>query len=123
MEVALRKLQGLAGDHLSLLFKSMTADNGLEFATLSQALAEQVAVYFTHPYAACERGTSENQHGFIRRFLPKETSMKDIIESDCRRIQQWMNNYPRKILDYKTPYEIFVRYLHIESHSQALVPI
>ena len=122
VEVALRKLQGLAGDHLSLLFKSMTADNGLEFATLSQAVAEQIAVYFAHPYASWERGTSENQHGFIRRFLPKETSMKDITEADCLRIQQWMNNYPRKILDYGTPYEVFVRCLHKERRSLALVP-
>lgn len=25
------------------------------------------------------------------------------------RIQQWMNDYPRKILGYKTPHECFVK--------------
>ena len=100
----------------------MTADNGLEFATLSQAVVEQIAVYFAHPYASWERWTRKNQHGFIRRFLPKETSMKDITEADCLQIQQWMNNYPRKILEDETPYEVFVRCLHNERRSLALVP-
>ena len=103
MEVALIRLQSPAGGHLSLLFNGMTADNGLEFATLSQAVAEQIAVYCAHPYDSWERGTSESQHGFIRLFLPKETSMKDKTEADCLRIQQWMNNYPRKILGFETP--------------------
>ena len=79
----------------------------LEFAKLNQTLADQVAVYFSHPYASWERGTSENQHGMIRRFIPKEMSIKGITEEDCRRIQQWMNNYARKILDYETPYDVF----------------
>ena len=48
--------------------------------------------------------------------------MKDITEADCLRIQQWMNNYPRNILDYETPYEVFVRCLLKERRSLALVP-
>ena len=88
VDVALRELRKVAGDYFSLLFKSITADNGLEFAKLSQTLADQVAVYFAHPYASWERGTSENQHGLIRRFFPKEMSMKEMTQEDCRRIQQ-----------------------------------
>ena len=65
VDVALRELRKRAGDYFSLLFKSITADNGLEFVKLSQTLADQVAVYFAHPYASWERGTSENQHGLI----------------------------------------------------------
>ena len=81
-----------------------------------------MAVYFAHPYASWERGTSENQHGLIRRFLPKETSMKDVTEADCRRIQQWMNHYSRKVLDYETPYEVFIRCFYKERQARAHVP-
>lgn len=102
-------------------FKSITADNGLEFAKLSQTLADQVAVYFAHPYASWERGTSENQHGVIRRFFPKEMSMKEITEEDCRGIQQWMNHYSCKILGYKTPYDVFKRCFYKERQSRAHV--
>ena len=122
VDVALRGLRDRAGDHFPLLFKSITADNGLEFAGLSQTLADDVAVYFAHPYASWERGTSENQHGFIRRFLPKETSMKDVTEADCRRIQQWMNHYSRKVLDYQIPYEVFTRCFYKERQARAHVP-
>ena len=32
---------------------------------------QQAAVYFSHPYASWERGTSENQYKLIRRFIPR----------------------------------------------------
>ncbi|SEQ50425.1 hypothetical protein SAMN04488558_1151, partial [Ignavigranum ruoffiae] len=56
------------------------------------------------------------------RFLPKETSMKDVTEADCRRIQQWMNHYSRKVLDYETPYEVFIRCFYKERQARAHVP-
>lgn len=118
VDVALRELRKRAGDYFSLLFKSITADNGLEFAKLSQTLADQVAVYFAHPYASWERGTSENQHGLIRRFFPKEMSMREMTQEDCRRIQQWMNHYSRKILDYETFYDVFKRHFYRERQSR-----
>lgn len=87
----------------SQIFKTITSDNGSEFANLSQ-LAEKTDVYFCHPFAFFERGTSENQHKIIRRFLPKHQSLKEVSERQVQRIQQWMNDYPRRILDYKTPH-------------------
>lgn len=71
-------------------------------------------VYFTHPYASFERGTSEKQHKFIRRFIPKGKPISQVSEVQCLRIQQWMNDYPRKILDYKTPHECIVNALRAE---------
>ena len=59
------------------IFKTITSDNGSEFANLSH-LAEKTDVYFCHPFASFERGTSENQHKIIRRFLPKHQSLKEV---------------------------------------------
>jgi len=102
----IQQLDGIEAE----IFKTVTSDNGSEFANLAE-LSEETDVYFCHPYASYERGTSENQHKIIRRFLPKHQSLKEVSEDQVRRIQQWMNDYPRRILDYKTPHQAFVQEL------------
>lgn len=92
------------------IFKTITSDNGNEFANLVD-VSKEMQVYFYHPYASYERETSKNQHKIIRRFLPKHQSLKEVSDSQVRRIQQWMNDYPRRILDYKTPHQAFVQEL------------
>ena len=106
LKIFIESLNGLEAE----IFKSVTSDNGSEFANLSN-LSEETEVYFCHPYASFERGTSENQHKIIRRFLPKHHSLKEVKENQIQRIQQWMNDYPRRILDYKTPHQTFVQEL------------
>lgn len=106
LQTFIQQLNGLEGQ----LFKTVTADNGSEFANLSK-LTEKTKIYFCHPYASFERGTSENQHKIIRRFLPKHQSLKEVGDTQIRRIQQWMNDYPRRILGYQTPHQAFVREL------------
>jgi IS30 family transposase len=86
--------------------KSLTYDNGIEMAN-HQYLTKQTGmnVYFAHPYSSWERGTNENTNGLIRRFLPKGTDFNHINETELKFIQDNLNNRPRKILKYKTPYE------------------
>ena len=102
-------LKGLE-DKASQVFQSITADNGSEFASLGQ-VSKDIPSFFCHPYASYERGSSENQHKLIRRFLPKYQSFQDLTNSQVSRIQQWMNGYPRKVLGYRSPYQAFVREL------------
>lgn len=64
-------------------------------------------VYFAHPYSSWERGTNENHNGIIRRFIPKGIKISTIAESTIKKINIWMNNYPRKLLGYKTSFEMF----------------
>lgn len=104
---AMRELADKAGTDMASMFKTITSDNGSEFSTLENDLKSTTSVYFCHPYASYERGTSENQHRFIRRHMPKGKSLRDVSESHVLRTQQWMNTYPRKILNYRTPQEAF----------------
>ena len=67
---------------------------------------KRTLVYFAHPYSSWERGTNENQNRMIRRFIPKGTDISKLSGKDIKRIEEWMNNYPRKILGYKTPNEL-----------------
>ena len=41
----------------------------------------------------------------IRYFIPKGTLIENYSYEDINEIVKWMNNYPRKVLDYKTPLE------------------
>ena len=111
---AILALQERAGDQFHRLFKTITSDNGSEFSGLHEALKDAVDVYFSHPYASWERGTSENQHKFIRRFIPKGNPISPVSERKILRIQRWMNDYPRKILGYQTPHAAFLKAFHKE---------
>lgn len=93
------------------LFKSLTADNGSEFSGLTNVVDKLSDVYFAHPYSSWERGTNENHNGIIRRFIPKGKAINLIYDDTIDRISNWMNNLPRKILNYQTPTDLFIRYV------------
>lgn len=82
----------------SYSLKSITSDNGKEFARLSEAVS--CPVYYCHAYASCERGSNENHNRMIRRFLPK--GKKKTTHEFVAFIEQWINNYPRRMFNYKS---------------------
>lgn len=109
-ESVLRELNSLKehfGDQFNQVFKSITSDNGQEFADLSKIEDEYaVKVYFTHPYTSCERGTNEKHNGMLRRFIPKGTAIHGYSVDDIAFIEDWCNTLPRRLLHYHTPEEL-----------------
>jgi IS30 family transposase len=102
------------GDRFDRVFKTITSDNGLEFAELCKLENQtDTKVYFTHPYASCEKGTNERHNGLIRRFIPKGTAINDYSAGEICIIEEWCNTLPRKILGYHTPEELFEAQLDI----------
>jgi IS30 family transposase len=100
------KLRVLYGAQFSQVFRTITCDNGSEFARLQEAVPE-AKVYYAHPYAPWERGTNEKQNALVRYFIPKGMDMTNLTEEDVQRVEDWINTLPRKILDYETPQERF----------------
>jgi len=89
------------------LIKTLTVDNGNEFALhdiISKRLKTQV--YFADPYSPWQRGLNENTNGLIRRFYPKGTDFTKVSERELLKVQNLLNERPRKILGFKTPKEI-----------------
>jgi IS30 family transposase len=87
---------------------TITFDNGKEFAyhaQLKKALGADN--YFAHPYHSWERGLNENHNGLIRQYLPKGMALDKVTAEEIRVIQDKLNNRPRKLLDYKTPNEVY----------------
>ena len=95
-------------------FKSITVDNGCEFldyAGIERSLQSKhkarTIVYYAHPYSSWERGSNENMNRMIRRFVPKGTDISQLGKREIMRIQDWLNTYPRRILNYRTPTEAY----------------
>ena len=91
-------------------FKTITFDNGSEFRNwkgLERSYDRRkkqirVKVYYAHPYCSGERGSNENNNRLIRRFIPKGTDITPITEDFIKKIEEWINNYPRAMFNYKS---------------------
>ena len=95
--------------HFNKIFKSFTTDNGTEFADFLALIKDTKAnIYFCHPYCSGEKGTNERNNEIIRYFIPKGKLIEDYSYDEINHIVEWMNNYPRKILNYKTPLELLL---------------
>jgi IS30 family transposase len=100
----LDELKEQLSSHFSVIFKSITFDNGSEFsASYEMEKLNGPAVYYAHPYSSWERAINENWNGLVRRFLPKGKSFDDLTDADIKRIMHYINTLPRKRLGYKTP--------------------
>lgn len=92
-------------------FKSLTTDNGIEFLEydlLRKSIyqGERFEIWYCHSFASWEKGTNENHNRIIRRWFPKGTDFSKVTPKKIAAVQDWMNNYPRKILGWKTPNEV-----------------
>lgn len=83
--------------------KSITADNGVEFARLASVFDIE-NIYYAHPYCSYERGTNENHNRLIRRWLPKGTTKT--TSKEVAFVENWINNYPKRMFDYCTPLDL-----------------
>ena len=43
----------------------------------------------------------------VRRYLPKGIDLSDLTQADLRRIEQLLNDRPRRVLGYRTSNEVF----------------
>jgi len=95
--------------HLKNKVKTITLDNGLEFAA-HEKIAEglKTDIYFAHPYASWERGINENTNGFICQYFPKGTDFSNVTEEEIMFVMNHLNNRPRATRDGRTPNELFM---------------
>ena len=79
-----------------------TIYNAIRFGIIKNTKTQ---IYFCHPYCSGEKGTNERNNEIIRYFIPKSTLLENYSFEDINKITEWMNNYPRKSLNYRTPLE------------------
>lgn len=84
----------------------ITFDNGKEFADHEvMADALEADIYFAHPYSPWERGLNEQVNGLVRQYFPKGMPFDTITPAMLQRVQDKLNNRPRKSLGFRTPRE------------------
>lgn len=93
-------------DEIRPYIKSITADNGKEFAEHQFITDEYCDFYFANPYSPWERGSNENLNGLVRQYIPKKTDFSQITDEQVKKIENKINNRPRKRYSYESP--IFV---------------
>ncbi len=89
--------------------RTITYDNGsenIEHERTNKVLGTDS--YFCNPYHSWEKGSVENTVGLVRRFLPKKTDIAKITKEQIKFIEDRLNHRPRKCLNFKTPYEVFI---------------
>lgn len=94
---ALQKIMAYFAEQRDQVFKTITGDNGSEFAGLSLLENGKLKVYFTHPYSSCEKGTNECHNRMLRRFIPKGKSISDYSADEICFFADCINGLPRKI--------------------------
>lgn len=98
----------LGAKKFGIIYKSITVDNGSEFALADQleksciTEGNRTKIYYCHPYSSWERGTNENVNSMIRRRHPKGTDFSKVTAEEVAATEHWINSYPRKILGYKS---------------------
>lgn len=105
---ALDKIERKYNSKFYKTFKSITFDNGVEFMGYEgiekscRRKKKRTKIYYAHPYCSGERGSNENNNRLIRRWIPKGTDITNIKVSFIKEIEDWINNYPRAMFDYKS---------------------
>lgn len=88
--------------------RTLTPDRGTEFARYREVSQElSIPVYFPDPHAPQQRGTNENTNGLIREYFPKGTDLDQLTDQDIDKFVRDLNHRPRKVLGWKSPFEVF----------------
>ncbi|MCI6272205.1 MAG: IS30 family transposase [Erysipelotrichaceae bacterium] len=103
-------------DKFNVIFKTLTCDNGSEFSYSEEIIKSKInqdknrtKLYYCHPYSSWERGSNEVANKLIRRYIPKGEDIKNFTDEFIRKVEIWINNYPRKIFNYSTSEEFFMQ--------------
>lgn len=84
--------------------ETITYDNGLEFSRhVEISLALDAEGYFCAPYHSWEKGGVENFNGLVRQYFPKGSSFEGITPEELQRVEDEINQRPRKTLGFRSP--------------------
>lgn len=110
---AMGLLKAQFGSRFPQVFRSITTDNGSEFAAFSSFESMGTKIYFAHPYSSWERPVNERSNRILRRFIPKGQSVADYTDEQILMFADEINALPRKRLGYLTPEELFEAQLDV----------
>lgn len=98
------------------LFPIILTDNGSEFSKPDEIEFNGHHVYKTKlfycdPGHSEQKGKIENNHEFIRRFIPKGKSFDEYNQGDINLMMNHINSVKRDSLQGNSPYELMIDFL------------
>ena len=100
------------------LRRTITFDNGTEFARHLDLARAGIDTFFCDPHAPWQKGGIENAIGRMRRTLPRKTDIAGLDPPGLIARLSRYNTTPRKCLDWRTPAEAFSDHLlHFKRES------
>jgi IS30 family transposase len=85
---------------------SITNDNGTEFR---RPETSKYMLYYCDPMKPNQRGSIENVIGVLRKYIKRSTNLDELSNDDLKKIEDHLNKTPRKIFDYRTPFEVYYK--------------
>lgn len=88
--------------------KSITFDNGSEFAWFKKMEAElNTTIYFADTHSPWQRGSNENINDCLRFFFPKGFDFRKLNDDDLKKVIDIINSRPRFCLNLLSPNQVF----------------
>ena len=101
-------LLDLCGDLPDIARRSLTWDQGREMAEwVTLEVNADIEVYFCDPHSPWQRPSNEHMNGLLRQYFPKGTDLNLVSRDHLRKVAIEMNGRPRKVLNWRTPAEIY----------------
>lgn len=104
---AMANLKKEYGEQFGQVFKTITSDNGSEFARLDELTTEETKIFFAHPYSSSERAQNERANRILREYIPKGCSIEQYSDEEILSFSDIINSKPRKVINYFTTEELF----------------
>jgi IS30 family transposase len=111
-------LRARMADLPPVLLRSITWDQGTEMArhlTIARSLG--APIYFCDSHSPWQRGSNENTNGLLRDYFPKGTVLSAHSPQHLLAVENELNNRPRRILNDRTPAQLFAVLLASENPS------
>ncbi|NLX93091.1 MAG: IS30 family transposase [Clostridiales bacterium] len=94
------------------VFPLILTDNGGEFSNISAFECnldgvKETDLFFCDPMQSCQKPRVEKNHTLFRDIVPKGKSFDGFTQEKVNMIFSHVNSVKRKVLNGKTPYEIF----------------
>ncbi|MDA7494797.1 IS30 family transposase, partial [Candidatus Gracilibacteria bacterium] len=86
--------------------KTITFDNGMEFAKHYILNENGIKTYFSDPYSPGQKGSIENLNKMIRRTFPKYSIFDEISEGKIKSVCNNLANTPSEILVFLSPNQV-----------------
>jgi IS30 family transposase len=116
-ETVLGALRGMFHDLPAHMRKSLTLDNGSEFAYSMiiklEGFYPGFLVYYCDAYASWQKGSIENSNKALRWYYPKGTDFGKVLPFDLYRCEDKINDRPMKCHQGFTANEMFESHLKI----------